>query len=87
MDAHNQKNEKNTTKIKDPLQYSNPSSNNTSTTKTTPELQALQKRRLQKENSAQALLSPDQRSYVFTLKIVYTLKTVPSTRLLPGTTN
>jgi hypothetical protein len=36
------KKEKETKKRKDPLQYSSPSSNNTSTTKTTPELQALQ---------------------------------------------
>jgi hypothetical protein len=34
---------KETKKRKDPLQYSSPSSNNTSTTKTTCELQALQK--------------------------------------------
>jgi hypothetical protein len=37
------KKEKETKKIKDPLQYSSPSSNNTSTTKTIPKLQALQK--------------------------------------------
>jgi hypothetical protein len=81
------KKEKETKKRKDPLQYSSLSSNNTSTTKTTPELQALQKRCLQEGNSAQALSSPDQRSWVFTLKIVFALKTMPSTRTLPGTTN
>jgi hypothetical protein len=62
MDAHNQKDEKVTKKIKDPLWYSSPSSNNTCTTKATPELQALQKRRLQEGNSAEASSSPDQRS-------------------------
>jgi hypothetical protein len=81
------KKEKETKKRKDSLQYSSPSSNNTSTTKTTPELQALQKRRLQEWNSAQAPLSPDQRSWVFTLKIVSALKRMPSTRTLSGTTN
>jgi hypothetical protein len=81
------KRKKETKKRKDPLWYSSPSSNNTSTTKTTPELQALQERRLQKGNSAQAPSSPDQRSWVFTLKIVPALKTMPSTRTLPGTTN
>jgi hypothetical protein len=42
--APNQKLKKETKKRKDPLWYFSPSSNNTSTTKTTPELQALQKR-------------------------------------------
>ena len=41
------KKERERTKKKVPLRYSSPSSNNTSTTKTTPELQALRKRRLQ----------------------------------------
>jgi hypothetical protein len=81
------KKEKETKKRKDPLQYSSPSNNNTSTTKTTPELQALQKRRLQEGNNAQVPPSFDQRSWVFTLKIVSALKTRPSTRTLPGTNN
>jgi hypothetical protein len=81
------KKEKETKKRKDPLQYSSPSSNNTSTTKTTPELQALQKLRLQEGNSAQVSPSSDQRSWVFILKIVSALKTMSSTRTLPGTTN
>jgi hypothetical protein len=72
-------------KEKDPLRYSKPSSNNKSTTNTT--LQALQKRRLQEGNNAQAPSLPDQRSWVFTLKIVLALKTMSSTRTLPGTTN
>jgi hypothetical protein len=59
MDAQSQKKEKETKKIKDPLRYFNPSSTNTSTTKTTLELQALQNRRLQKGKSAQAPSSPD----------------------------
>jgi hypothetical protein len=44
---HTTKKEKEPKKIKDQLRYASPSSNNTITTKTTPELHALQKRRLQ----------------------------------------
>jgi hypothetical protein len=44
---HTTKKGKETKKIKDLLRYSSPSNNNTTTTKTTPEFQALQKRRLQ----------------------------------------
>jgi hypothetical protein len=61
-DAHNQKQKDDTKKIKDPLRCYSPRSNNTTTTITTPELQALQKRRLREGNSAQAMSSLDQRS-------------------------
>jgi hypothetical protein len=47
------------------LRYSSPSNNGTSTTKTTPELQTLQKRRLQKGNSAQTSSPPDQKMLGF----------------------
>jgi hypothetical protein len=72
-------------KEKDPLRYSKLSGNNTSATKTTLEIQALLKQRLQEGNSAQSPSSLDQRSWVFTLKIVLALKTMPSTRTLPDT--
>jgi hypothetical protein len=59
---HTFKKEKETKKIKDPLLYFSPSSNDPSTTKTTPKLQALEKRPVQEWNSAQKPLSLDQRS-------------------------
>jgi hypothetical protein len=61
-DAHSQKKEKKTKKQKAPLQYLGPNNSNTSTAKTTPEIQTLQKRRLQEGNSALTPSSPDQRS-------------------------
>jgi hypothetical protein len=54
-------------------------------TQTTNEI--LQKQRLQEGNNAQALLLPDRRSWVFTLKKVQIFKTMPSSRSLSGTTN
>jgi hypothetical protein len=48
-------------KIRVPLRYLSLSSNNTSATKITPELQALKKRRLQEGNHAHASLSSDQK--------------------------
>ena len=48
---------------------------------------ALRKQHLQEGNKAQALSLPDRRSKVFTLEEVRALKTIPSARQLPGTTN
>jgi hypothetical protein len=81
------KEEKKLRNKKVPLRHSGPDNNNITTTKTTPEFQTRQKRRLQEGNRAEAPSSPDRRSQVFTLKIVAALKTMTSTKSLPGTTN
>jgi hypothetical protein len=68
---HTTKKEKRKLRNKEvPLRYSGLDSNNKTTTKTTRELQTLQKRRLQEGNKAQTLSSTNQRSQVFTLNVL-----------------
>ena len=85
LQMHTAKKEEETKKGNVPLQSSSPCSS--TTTKITPDIQILQKRRLQEENRVQARSSPDQRSWVFTLKIVPALKTKTSTKPLLDKTN